>query len=171
MSAWHRWAEVFIVRRQGLGGQKGSTINSTATCSTRRGMGSVSMYLALDSPYDGKFMFGEFTWYLTAIFAYSGICLLCSLHPAELIFWSHIKWLGCRWNLIPPKSSICLLSCQHVVAFISRKHIKCFKSLGWWRCLLAMESVLTKIYVRVTLCWNMIFICYGTLAHPLNFTL
>ena len=35
----HHWADIFIVRRQGPDGRKGST-NSTATCSTWRGMGS-----------------------------------------------------------------------------------------------------------------------------------
>ena len=35
----------------GPDGWKGSTINSTATCLTWRGMGSVRLYLAHDSPY------------------------------------------------------------------------------------------------------------------------
>ena len=34
----HHWADIFIVRRQGPDGRKGST-NSTATCSTWRGIG------------------------------------------------------------------------------------------------------------------------------------
>ena len=48
----HHWADIFIVRRQGPDGRKGSTMNSTATCSTWRGMGSVRLYFAQDSPRD-----------------------------------------------------------------------------------------------------------------------
>ena len=50
MSTRHHWADIFIVRRQGPDGRKGSTMNSTATCSTWRGMGSVTLYLPRDSP-------------------------------------------------------------------------------------------------------------------------
>ena len=39
-----------MVRRLLPGGRKGSMANSTATCSTWRGMGSVRLYLARDSP-------------------------------------------------------------------------------------------------------------------------
>ena len=52
VSTPHHWARIFIVRRQGPDGREGSTMNSTATCSTWRGMGSVRLYLARDSPYD-----------------------------------------------------------------------------------------------------------------------
>ena len=41
-----------VVRRQGPDGRKGSTMNSTAMCSTWRGMGSVRLYFACDSPCD-----------------------------------------------------------------------------------------------------------------------
>ena len=41
-----------ISSRQGPDGRKGSTTNSTATCSTWRGISSVRLYLARDSPYD-----------------------------------------------------------------------------------------------------------------------
>ena len=41
---------VFIVRRLGPDGRKDSTTNSTATCSTWRGMGSVTLYFALEPP-------------------------------------------------------------------------------------------------------------------------
>ena len=51
MSTRHHWADIFIVRRQGRDGRKGST-NSTATCSTWRGMGSARLYFAQDSPCD-----------------------------------------------------------------------------------------------------------------------
>ena len=51
MSTRHHWADVFIVRKQGPDGQKGST-NSKATCSTWRGMGSARLYFAQDSPCD-----------------------------------------------------------------------------------------------------------------------
>ena len=51
MSTRHHWADIFIVRRQGPDGRKGST-NSTATCSTWRGMGSTRLYFAQDSPCD-----------------------------------------------------------------------------------------------------------------------
>ena len=55
MSTRHYWADIFIVRRQGPDGLKGSTMKSTATCSTRRGMGSVRLYFAQDSQcYDNK---------------------------------------------------------------------------------------------------------------------
>ena len=47
----HHWADIFIVRRQGPDGRKGST-NSTATCSTWRRMSSVRLYFAQDSPCD-----------------------------------------------------------------------------------------------------------------------
>ena len=52
MSTRHHWADIFIVRRQGPDGRKGSTMNSPATCSTWRGMGSVRLYFAQDSPCD-----------------------------------------------------------------------------------------------------------------------
>ena len=39
VSTRHHWADIFIVRRQGPDGRKDSTMNSTATCSTWRGMG------------------------------------------------------------------------------------------------------------------------------------
>ena len=52
VSTRHHWADIFIVRRHGPDGRKGSTMNSTATCSTRRGMGSVRLYVACDSPCD-----------------------------------------------------------------------------------------------------------------------
>ena len=48
----HHGADFFIVPMQGSDGRKGSTMNSTATCSTWRGMGSARFNLALDSPYD-----------------------------------------------------------------------------------------------------------------------
>ena len=51
VSTRHHWADIFIVRRQGPDGRKGST-NSTATCSTWRGMGSARLYVAQDSPCD-----------------------------------------------------------------------------------------------------------------------
>ena len=51
MSTRHHWADIYIVRRQGPDGRKGST-NSTATCSTWRGMGSARLYFAQDSPCD-----------------------------------------------------------------------------------------------------------------------
>ena len=38
--------------KKGPDGQKGSTMNSTATCSTWRGMSSVRLYFARDSPCD-----------------------------------------------------------------------------------------------------------------------
>ena len=41
---------IFIVRRHGPGRRKGSTMNSTVTSSTWRGIGSVRLYLAFDSP-------------------------------------------------------------------------------------------------------------------------
>ena len=50
-STRHHWADIFIVRRQGPDGRKGST-NSTATCLTWRGMGSARLYFAQDSPCD-----------------------------------------------------------------------------------------------------------------------
>ena len=49
VSTRHHWADIFIVRRQGPDGRKGST-NSTATCSTWRGMGSARLYFAQDLP-------------------------------------------------------------------------------------------------------------------------
>ena len=52
MSTRHHWADVFTVRRQGPHGRKGSTMNSTATCSTWRGMGFVRLYFAQDFPCD-----------------------------------------------------------------------------------------------------------------------
>ena len=51
VSTRHHWADIFIVRRQGPDGRKGST-NSTATCSTWRGMGSARLYFAQDSLCD-----------------------------------------------------------------------------------------------------------------------
>ena len=51
VSTRHHWADIFIVRRQGPDGRKGST-NSTATCSTWRRMGSARLYFAQDSPCD-----------------------------------------------------------------------------------------------------------------------
>ena len=50
----HRWADVFMVRRQGPDGRTGSTMNLTAKCSTWPGMGSVRLYFAQDSPCDGN---------------------------------------------------------------------------------------------------------------------
>ena len=44
VSTRHHWADIFMVRRQGPDGRKGST-NSTATCSIWRGMGSARLYL------------------------------------------------------------------------------------------------------------------------------
>ena len=52
MPTQHHWADIFIVRRKGPDGRKGSTKNSTATCSTWRGMSSVRLYFACDSPCD-----------------------------------------------------------------------------------------------------------------------
>ena len=49
VSTRHHWADIYMVRRQGPDGRKGST-NSTATCSTWRGMGSARLYFAQDSP-------------------------------------------------------------------------------------------------------------------------
>ena len=54
MSTRHRWADIFIARRQGTEGQMGSTTNPMATCSTWRGMCSVRFYLARDSLYNEK---------------------------------------------------------------------------------------------------------------------
>ena len=51
VSTRHHWADIFIVRRQGPDGLKGST-NSTATCSTWRELGSARLYFAQDSPCD-----------------------------------------------------------------------------------------------------------------------
>ena len=50
VSTRHHWADIFVVRRQGPDGRKGSMVNSTATCSTWRGMGSARLYFAHDSP-------------------------------------------------------------------------------------------------------------------------
>ena len=47
-----QWADIFIVRRKGSDGRKGSMMNSRATCSTWTGMGSVRLYLAHDSPHN-----------------------------------------------------------------------------------------------------------------------
>ena len=44
-STRHHWADIFIVRGLRPDGRKGSTTNSTATCSTWRGMGSVGFTL------------------------------------------------------------------------------------------------------------------------------
>ena len=52
MSARHHWADIFLVRRQGPDVRKGSTMNSTTTCLTWRGMGSIRLYFAQDSPCD-----------------------------------------------------------------------------------------------------------------------
>ena len=52
MSTQHHWANIFIVRRKGPDGQKDSLMNSMAMCSTWRGMGSVRLYFAHDSPCD-----------------------------------------------------------------------------------------------------------------------
>ena len=52
MSTWHHRVDIFIVRRKGPEGQKGSIMNSMATCLTWKGMGSTRLYLACDSPYD-----------------------------------------------------------------------------------------------------------------------
>ena len=52
VSTRHHWSYIFIVRRQGPDGRKGSTMNSTATCSTWIGIGSVRLYFAHDSPCD-----------------------------------------------------------------------------------------------------------------------
>ena len=54
VSTRHRWADIFIARRQGTEGQMGSTTNPMATCSTWRGMCSVRFYLARDSLYNEK---------------------------------------------------------------------------------------------------------------------
>ena len=48
----HHWADIFIVRRQGPDGWEGSRMNSTALSLTWRGMGSIRLYLARDSPCD-----------------------------------------------------------------------------------------------------------------------
>ena len=42
---------IFIVRRHGPGRRKGSTMNSTVTSSTWRGIGSVRLYFARDSQW------------------------------------------------------------------------------------------------------------------------
>ena len=52
VSAWHHWVDIFIARRKEPNGQRGSTMNSAATCSTWRGIGFVRLYAACDSPYD-----------------------------------------------------------------------------------------------------------------------
>ena len=52
VSTRHHWTDIFVVRRQGPDRRKGSTINSTAMCSTWRGVGSVRLYFARDSPCD-----------------------------------------------------------------------------------------------------------------------
>ena len=52
MSTRHHWADIFIVRKQGSDEWKGSMMNSTATCLTWRGMGSVRLYFVQDSPCD-----------------------------------------------------------------------------------------------------------------------
>ena len=49
VSTWHYWVDIFIVQRKVPDGQKGSTMNSTATCSTWRGMGFFRLYFANDS--------------------------------------------------------------------------------------------------------------------------
>ena len=54
VSTRHHWTDILIVRTQGPDGRKGSTMNSTATCSTWRGMGSVRLYFAQDSPCDNN---------------------------------------------------------------------------------------------------------------------
>ena len=48
----HHLVDIFIVRRKGPDERKGSKMNSTATCSTWRGTGSVRSYFARDSPCD-----------------------------------------------------------------------------------------------------------------------
>ena len=48
----YHWSDIYIVRRQWPDKRKGCTINSMASCSTWRGMGSVRLYFAQDSPYD-----------------------------------------------------------------------------------------------------------------------
>ena len=55
MSTRHHWVDSFIIRRQGPDGRKSSTMNSTATCLTWRGMGSIRLYFAEDSPCDDIF--------------------------------------------------------------------------------------------------------------------
>ena len=50
VSTQSHWADIFIVRRIGPDGRKCSTMISTATCSTWRGMGSARLYFAQDSP-------------------------------------------------------------------------------------------------------------------------
>ena len=52
VSTQHHWVDIFILQRKGSHRWKGSTVNSTATCSTWRGMGSVRLYLARDSQCD-----------------------------------------------------------------------------------------------------------------------
>ena len=54
VSTRHHWADIFIARRQGPDGRKGSTMNSTATCSTWTRRGSVRLYFARDLPNDEK---------------------------------------------------------------------------------------------------------------------
>ena len=51
VSTRHHWANIFIVRIQGPDGRKCSTMNTMATCSTLRRMGSVRLYIARDSLY------------------------------------------------------------------------------------------------------------------------
>ena len=52
MSTRHYRADNFTFRRKGPDGRRGFTMNSTATCSTWRGMGSVRLYFVRDSPCD-----------------------------------------------------------------------------------------------------------------------
>ena len=52
VSTQSHWADIFIVRRIGPDGRKCSTMITTATCSTWRGMGSVRLYFARDLPCD-----------------------------------------------------------------------------------------------------------------------
>ena len=62
----------------------------------------------------------ECTSYFTSILPDSGICLLCSVHSAEVISWSQILWLWycgtvflvlfeivCTWPNFPPEGTSC----------------------------------------------------------------
>ena len=53
VSTRHHWADIFMVRKKkGPNGRKGPTMNSTATCSTWREMGSVRLYFARNPQCD-----------------------------------------------------------------------------------------------------------------------
>ena len=51
-STRHQWANVFKVRKLRPDGRKGPITNSTDTCSTWRGMGSVRLYFAFETPWE-----------------------------------------------------------------------------------------------------------------------